>query len=208
MTFSVRPASPADAHEAATLIYLAGVELFRYLFHKDPDESVYLIRDFFLEDHGVFAYHNAYLAVNEKDTVAGLIYCVDEPTQSRSEVEMRSLFPKHFGMFRTLQRLPRFLRFAQFTGSVHPGEFFINHLAVFPTFRGKGIARQLLQFAEEEARRRGLVELGLYVDFDNHPARRVYESFGFDYVERIEANVKLIDSHFHGQDRMSKSLSE
>lgn len=206
MSITIRPATPADAHEAATLIYLAGADLFRFLFHEDPDESVYLIQDFFLSDIGVFNYHNAYVAVNEKDTIAGLIYCVDEPTQNRNEVEMRGLFPKHFGLLRTIQRLPRFLKLAQFTGTVHPHEFFVNHIAVFPTFRGQGIAQQLLQFAEEEALRRGLRYLGLYVDFDNDPARRVYERFGFEYIERIETQIKLTDSLFEGQDRMRKEL--
>jgi ribosomal protein S18 acetylase RimI-like enzyme len=55
----------------------------------------------------------------------------------------------------------------------------IHDLAVLPASRGRGVARALLAAAEEHARASRCCKLTLEVQEDNHPARRLYESFGF-----------------------------
>jgi ribosomal protein S18 acetylase RimI-like enzyme len=55
----------------------------------------------------------------------------------------------------------------------------IHDLAVLPTSRGRGVARALLDAAEEYARAARCCKLTLEVQDDNHPALRLYERFGF-----------------------------
>lgn len=64
------------------------------------------------------------------------------------------------------------------------GELHITNLAVHPAARRRGIARQLLATALDEARRRGLRVAALEVRPSNHEARALYESFGFRVVGR------------------------
>lgn len=55
----------------------------------------------------------------------------------------------------------------------------IHDLAVVPGRRGGGVGRALLTAAENHARSSGCCKLTLEVQEDNHPARTLYESFGF-----------------------------
>lgn len=206
MPFSIRLATPQDAQQVAHLIFLAGEPVFRYLFFEDPDSCEELLCRFFCDENNVFTYHNAFVAVDSSEQIAGLVYAVDFDTQTKNERAMPFLFPKHFGIIRTVWRLPRFLQFAQFASPAHPSEYFINHLAVHEAFRGQGLAIQLLQFAEQEAQRKNIPYLGLYVDFDNERARTIYEQFGFQTIQSIECNVRAESVSIRGQYRMRKIL--
>ena len=55
---------------------------------------------------------------------------------------------------------------------------------VLAPWQGKGIAQQLFDWAETEARRRGGEHLQLSVYIDNHRAKRFYERRGFVAVGR------------------------
>jgi ribosomal protein S18 acetylase RimI-like enzyme len=55
----------------------------------------------------------------------------------------------------------------------------IHDLAVVPGRRGGGVGRALLTAAEHYARAAGCCKLTLEVQDDNHPARLLYERFGF-----------------------------
>jgi ribosomal protein S18 acetylase RimI-like enzyme len=54
---------------------------------------------------------------------------------------------------------------------------------------GRGIADELMQWALQEAARRGAKELVLSVYVDNHRARRFYERYGFETVGRYDFMV-------------------
>jgi ribosomal protein S18 acetylase RimI-like enzyme len=58
----------------------------------------------------------------------------------------------------------------------------IHDLAVLAGQRGRGIGQALLTAAEADARAEGCCKLTLEVLEDNHPARRLYERFGFNDV--------------------------
>jgi ribosomal protein S18 acetylase RimI-like enzyme len=55
----------------------------------------------------------------------------------------------------------------------------IHDLAVVPGRRGGGVGRALLTAVEQHARDAGCCKLTLEVQEDNHPARLLYERFGF-----------------------------
>jgi ribosomal protein S18 acetylase RimI-like enzyme len=58
----------------------------------------------------------------------------------------------------------------------------IHDLAVVPGRRGGGVGRALLTAVEQHARDAGCCKLTLEVQDDNHPARLLYERFGFRNV--------------------------
>lgn len=58
----------------------------------------------------------------------------------------------------------------------------LRQLYILDEWHGSGIARVLMEWALEEARRRGVRELLLTVYTDNHRAKRFYERYGFEAV--------------------------
>ncbi len=62
------------------------------------------------------------------------------------------------------------------------GEFYIDSLAVSSKYRGKGIAKQLLQAASQRAYELGIPLVGLLVDKGNPRAEALYAKVGFQYA--------------------------
>lgn len=65
----------------------------------------------------------------------------------------------------------------------------LDQLYVLKEHHGSGIARALMDWAVEEARRRRAQELYLTVYVDNHRARRFYDRYGFEAAGRYDFMV-------------------
>ncbi|SDF43433.1 Ribosomal protein S18 acetylase RimI [Blastococcus fimeti] len=82
----------------------------------------------------------------------------------------------------------------------------IQGLAVDPSVRRRGVARQLLEAAAEEATRRGVRKLGLRVLGGNTSARALYESAGFE-VEGVLREEFLLDGRYVDDVLMARRLT-
>lgn len=58
----------------------------------------------------------------------------------------------------------------------------LRQIYILKSFHGAGIGRALMDWAIDQARRRGAKEMYLTVYTDNHRARRVYERYGFEAI--------------------------
>lgn len=65
----------------------------------------------------------------------------------------------------------------------------LDQLYVLKEHHGTGVARELMDWAIDEARRRGAEELYLTVYVDNDRARRFYERYDFEAVGRYDFMV-------------------
>jgi ribosomal protein S18 acetylase RimI-like enzyme len=65
----------------------------------------------------------------------------------------------------------------------------LDQLYVLKEHHGAGIAHELMDWAFDEARRRGARQLFLTVYVDNHRARRFYDRYGFEAVGRYDFMV-------------------
>ena len=72
-----------------------------------------------------------------------------------------------------------------------PGELYIDSIAVAPNARGKGIARQLLQYGIGVAREVRLPAV-LACEPNNHGAKALYESLGFKH----EGELFIFGHHY------------
>lgn len=70
----------------------------------------------------------------------------------------------------------------------HPGALHIFNIAVHPDAEGRGLLRQLLDFAEAKARESGLPLLTLYTNQLMTRNRAIYARLGFVEVGTEEAN--------------------
>jgi ribosomal protein S18 acetylase RimI-like enzyme len=62
--------------------------------------------------------------------------------------------------------------------------FFIDNVAVHPTYRGRGVGRVLLRFAEDEARRAGFYSLYLYTHESMTENIALYSRIGYEEYDR------------------------
>ena len=67
-----------------------------------------------------------------------------------------------------------------------PDHLFVENVAVRPEAQGRGLGRRLMRFAEEQAARRGLVELRLYTHERMTENIALYPRLGYEEVERRE----------------------
>ena len=65
----------------------------------------------------------------------------------------------------------------------------LDQLYILKQHHGMGIAHALMDWALEEAARRGAEEMYLTVYVDNHRARRFYDRYGFEPVGRYDFMV-------------------
>lgn len=129
-----------------------------------------------------YSYLNALKAVDTDGTPMGFIIGYDGARLH----ELREAF---FEEARTWIRL-------EIEGSVadecRPDEFYLDSLAVFPEFRGHGIAGALIDAMARRAREIGK-PAGLLCSKENHRARRLYERMGFRQVGESFFAGELMD---------------
>ena len=66
-----------------------------------------------------------------------------------------------------------------------PESFLLQNVAVAPAAQGKGYGRRLIAFAEDEAKRRGYVEVQLYTHVLMVENIALYQRLGFREIGRI-----------------------
>jgi ribosomal protein S18 acetylase RimI-like enzyme len=76
-----------------------------------------------------------------------------------------------------------------------PQQIYLSNLAIAENCRRQGVARQLLQAAERQARDWGFRELYLHVMMDNLAARNLYQCMEYE-VQSVETTLlSLVNVH-------------
>lgn len=168
LTPPFRPATPDDGDALAALVNMAGEGLPLYLWTKmaGAGEDPWAFgRQRAQRTEGSFSYTNAVVMEVDGRVVAALIGYplpdVPEPID-----------PDTPAMFVPLQELE----------NLAPGTWYINVLATYPDYRGRGYGARLLDIAEQQAAEAGSVGLSLIVLDANTGARRLYERSGYRQV--------------------------
>lgn len=163
-----RAATPDDAHAMTEIVNMAGEGLPVYLWSKTAtgDETPWDIgRQRAQRESGAFSYRNTVVAEDAGRVVAGLIgYALPEVPEPIDYDEM----PPMFVPMQELENLA-------------PNTWYVNVLATYPEYRGKGFGAKLLAIAEQLAAEAGCEGMSIMVSDANTGARRLYERQG--YVE-------------------------
>ncbi len=169
-----RRAVAGDAPALARLIDLAGEGLPAALWQRAaaPGQSALDVGAArAAREVGGFSYRNAVVA--ELDgRVAGMLLGYRQPD------------PYDTG---DLAQLPEPVRPLVMLESRAPGSWYVNGLAVFPAYRGQGLASGLLALAAELARDAGAPSLSVIVGEWNGAARRLYRRDGYREAARLAA---------------------
>lgn len=165
-----RTATAADADAMAELVNIAGDGMPQHLWAKSarPGQSAWDVgRERARLGLGGFAFQNTIVADVDGRVAACLFGCplAESPPPPDGPLP---------GMLAPLVDLQRLVA----------DSWYINILATFPAFRGRGLATSLLSMAETRARRARCPRLSLILSNANAGARRLYERCGFVEVGR------------------------
>lgn len=69
--------------------------------------------------------------------------------------------------------------------------YVIRTFAVHPQYLGKGIGKMLMKFADDEAKANNIKSIRLDVFRKNIPAIKLYESFGYEYLDTIDEGYSM-----------------
>jgi GNAT superfamily N-acetyltransferase len=171
-----RSATLADACALAVLVDIAGEGAPNWLWHSlaRPGQSALEVgRDRARREEGGFSYRHATLAEVGAEIAACLIaYPLDDPYDLTG-----------------LSDLPPFAQPLVRLEAQAPGSWYVNVLATFPEFRGRGIGARLLALAEEKARAAGANAVSIIVGSWNVSATALYARAG--YVARATERALL-----------------
>jgi ribosomal protein S18 acetylase RimI-like enzyme len=168
----IRSARKQDAHHIAHLTNLAGEGISEYYWANlaQGGETPFEVGARRVSrDEGDFSYSNTRVCV-EGESVLGMI------------VAYRQADPYDRG---DLSGLPEALHPLVELESTAPGSWYINAVATYEEYRGRGVARRLLADTEVRARSRGCERMSLIVSSENAAARRLYDRLGFEAVRTL-----------------------
>lgn len=168
---SIRQADPAHAPAIARAVIMAIGPEIELSLAGSPDR-LHLVAETFTElaarPDTQYSYLNTLVALTPDGEVAGVLVSYD----GARLLNLRRAF------FDTAHRLLGLTFDDTLEPETAPGEIYLDSLAVFPRWRGHGLARRLIEAAEARHATAGK-PLGLLVEPGNNVARSLYTRLGF-----------------------------
>lgn len=174
MKINIELATPDKASHIASLIMeamntdccqnFAGPKHTLVDFHQMMERLVKM-------EDSQYSYRNTLLATNSEGIVMGILVAYDGALLKKARERFIEESIVSFG-----------IDYSGMDAETQEGEFYVDSLAVSSNYRGKGIAKRLLQAAIERGREKGLPKIGLLVDKGNPRAESLYAHLGFMYV--------------------------
>lgn len=166
----IRDAAAADADHLVRFINIAADDLPLHFWKKSVGaggDPLAYGKERAARDSGNFSYRNAWLAEVGGEVAACLLgYPADK--------EPSPIAPDTPAIFVPLLELE----------ALAPGSWYLNVLATYAGFRGKGCGSALLAHAEEIARRGGHTTISLIAADTHLDARRLYTAKGYAEIAR------------------------
>jgi ribosomal protein S18 acetylase RimI-like enzyme len=174
MSLVIRNADHADASDFSSLVLLSGPSFLPAVFGPDTAE---VLSSLFRQDGNLFSYELARLAVvNGKN--AGVLLGYTGHQKDKVALHTGRLLIEYFRT-RFFSVVRNLLKAAMVLTSPGKGDFYVASIAVYPEFRGRGVATALLLDAERRAQKAKAHRLVLDVEAGNSPAVNLYRKIGF-----------------------------
>ena len=180
---NIKSAVKENATELAYLLNLAGEGIPKYLWSEiaeNGQDPMDVGRMRALREEGGFSYKNARIYI-ENGSLQGMIVSYKQPDQHSLE---------------SIEEYPKVVKPLVLLEAEAPGTWYVNAIATFEKYRGKGIAQKLLREAEERAVSTGTYTMSLIVASENIRAKSLYEYIGYRFVSSLP--VVLYPGCMHG----------
>lgn len=190
----ISPAKPYHCKQANELIHQSGPASFDYIFNQQHGIPV---KEFLCEQfqggNTIFShqFHHVYTENNNAVATLGLI---DQGKHNKSLLHNAWHIFKHYGW----RSIYKGLRFEY--KLVRPPKkkcLYLYHIAVCSQQQGKGIARKLINFAEQTAREQSYSTISLDVAKHNQRALNLYLGMGFEIKSHQTSYHAKLDDHIY-----------
>lgn len=177
----IRPAQPNDAPQLAKLINMAMLDItYQFIGKEDQEEADLFIESLVREKNNQYSYQHIFV-IQELDNIIGHI-CIYDGTDFE---RLRQ------NVWKAINNRYKHHYFAD--AETRPGEMYIDTFAICPSARGKGLGKELLQFAINHFVNKQHKILGLLVDKDNPNAKKLYVSMGFKVMDERDIFGKKME---------------
>lgn len=166
----IRAARVKDAEQLSKLMFIIWRDMeLPFIVHNDEDKVLKVIEQSIVE--GEYRNNYKHIHVYEIDgQVAGFINCYAGDKEPQLESNWLNIdFNESFELDGT--PLPE--------READNGDLYIESIAVFEAYRGRGIASQLMTYIFDKARVTGYKQVSLNCEVDNEGAMKLYEKLGF-----------------------------
>ena len=170
MNYTIRKAQPNDSAKIAQLMFYAMEDIvFDFLGQKNEDKAIRFLEELIEQNNNQYSFENTFVLEIENN-IAASFTLYDGGNLEKLRENVLTHLEKNYN--RTIEP----------ENETEAGEIYIDTIAVFPEYRGKGLGNIILDYIIEEfANKKGFV-IGLLVDFTNPKAKKLYESKGFEVV--------------------------
>lgn len=199
-----------EANDCARLIYTSGPEFFSHLFNEKEPEDVHRLLEFLYSYPDTTFSREAIIVAEKEGAVQGLV--IAHPAEKLKKLapnEIKYIIKMKGGFFKAFFHILKMgfrMGIVMHFPKLNDDEYYISNLAVFEEFRGRGIAKQLLQQVEKNAQTKGLNKITLFVELDNNNAQRVYERSGFTVESKTVFPKKYNRHGLYGFYKMVKEI--
>lgn len=187
MKTAIRPAVPGDAPEVAQLMYLAGKShieksIYDIMFPGSMEERLGRLAALFTTQAPSWYHYSHYLVSEVDGRIAGSLCGFNE--RESGGALLRDAF-KEIGIDRAEGKAmnARMQPFHRVNPKHYDDSWVIEHVAVFPDLRGRGVITSLLQEILAKGRELGYGCAELNMLSGNAPALAAYHKAGFIIVE-------------------------
>ena len=165
----IEDASKENAADLAFLFNQAGEGIPKYLWsemEKDEHDPMRVGKARAERDEGSFSYKNARICT-EDGKLQGMIVSYKQPNPYPTQ---------------DLGDYPEVVKPLILLEAKAPGSWYINAIATYEQYQGKGVARRLLAEAQELAEASGCQQMSLIVASENVRAKKLYEYLGYGSI--------------------------
>lgn len=180
----IRKTTPNDSDIVAELMLLAMRDITHdFIGSKDDAKAKEFLKDLIQQKNNQYSFENTYVLEYENNIV-GSFTLYDGGKLNELRKPVLDLLKE------------KFYRDIQPQDETESGEIYIDTIAVFPEYRGKGFGNSILDYIIEEIAHKQNQTIGLLVDFTNPKAKKLYESKGFKVVGEKQL---MSENHEHMQ---------
>ena len=179
---TIRKAVTSDAEEFSKFMVMSAP----YFLKLFGEKIEIVLQHLFCEHSNLFSFeHTYFMEVNGKK--AGMLLSYDWKIKKQENVRTGLLLFK-FLRFNMPRKIWMLIKFNQKIGNLPKDTYYISNLAVHPEFRGKGLSKKLMNFAENKARNKKVRILILDVEQENITAVNLYKKLGYNILEKLTIN--------------------
>lgn len=192
----IRRAYTGEYESAVSLLFSSGPEAFTWLYgNGDSLRARAFLANSFTRDDTILSHNNIWCVTADGHVIATFILATKASAEALSGPGITQIF-RYYGFSSALTCSWRAIRLERSLPAPKPDCLHISAVAVDPKFRGQGILRKIIDFADQKAYGFECSMLSLDVAKSNAMAMAMYQHLGFVHQYSRPAPHKTVPG-FH-----------